>query len=259
MPMRVLLVVCLVLTAPVQSPSQNPGETLIERRVAEHLLPGAVLLVARNGQIETLRAFGHADIEEQRAMRTNTLFRLASAAKIVTTAGILALVDDGRVELDRPVATYLPEFRSSRVFTDTGSRPAAQPLRVRDLLRHTSGYGYGNDPRQGTAYEQSGIMRTAPVVSWSHDLSLADWSERLSTVPLTSDPGTRFEYGLGADVAGAVIERVSGQPLDEFLQNRIFAPLEMVDTGFVVSPARADRLASANRADDNRLVRSDDG
>ena len=156
--MRVLPVFCLALAIPVQPPSSTPAESLIERRVADRRLPGAVLLVEKNGRVETLRAFGDADAAGRRPMRTDTLFRLASAAKIVTTAGVLCLVDDGRVALDRAVDTYLPEFHSLRVFTDPGTRPPVRPLRVRDLLRHTSGYGYGNHPRQGAAYEAAGTQ-----------------------------------------------------------------------------------------------------
>ncbi|HEX5217647.1 MAG TPA: serine hydrolase domain-containing protein [Vicinamibacterales bacterium] len=235
-------------------------EALIQGHVDNHTLPGAVLLLAHDGKVAALRAFGAADVESGQPMRTDTLFRLASATKIVTTVGLLTLVDEGRVSLDDPVGKFLPEFRSLRVQDSDGSvRPATSPLTIRDLLRHTSGFGYGGNDRQRAAYQAAGLIRPGTDADWSHHFSLREWTAQLASVPLTAEPGARFEYGLGADIAGALIERVSGRPLDRFLRDRVFAPLGMADTTFVVDPSQARRLASVYRIDGRSFSRVEDG
>ena len=169
-------------------------EQLIQRHVDERALPGAVLLLAHRGKVATLRAFGLADVESLRPMRTDSLFRLASAAKIVTTVGLLTLYEDGRFALTDPVGRYLPELRALKIQAPGGhTTPATRPLTIRDLLRHTSGYGYGSDARQRVAYQEAGIMRPGPEEDWSHDLTLAEWVGRLATVPLVNEPATRFD------------------------------------------------------------------
>jgi CubicO group peptidase (beta-lactamase class C family) len=182
-------------------------------------------------------------------MRTDSLFRLASASKIVTTVGLLMLYEEGRFALGDAVDQYLPEFRSVRVRHPDGAvRPATRRLTIRDLLRHTSGYGYGTDPAQRAAYQQTGLMPAGADDDWTHAFTLQEWSERLATVPLDDEPGRRFEYGLGADIAGALIERLARQPLPEFLGQRIFVPLGMSDTGFTVDGGAVPRLTTVYRA-----------
>ena len=224
-------------------------EQFIERYVVDKRLPGAVLLLARDGQVGRLKAFGLADAASRRLMTTDSLFRMASATKIVTSVGLLTLVEEGRVGLGDAVGDHLPEFRSLSIRQADGSvKPATKRLTVRDLLRHTTGFGYGDNPQQRAAYQEAGLMPKGHDDDWTHDLTLAQWTARLATVPLTSEPGTRFEYGFGTDIAGAVVERVSGQELDTFLQARLFGPLRMTDTGFVVSAARQARLTTVYRA-----------
>jgi len=235
-------------------------EQFIQRLVDTHELPGAVLLLARDGTVVSERAFGDADIESHRPMRTDTLFRLASAAKIATTVGVLILQDEGRLSLDDPLERHLPEFRNARVMSGDGStRAASRSLTVRDLLRHTSGYGYGNDDRQRERYRDAGVMPKTSESSWAHTFTLDEWVTRIAAVPLASDPGSKFEYGLGADIAGALIERVSANSLDRFLQQRVFGPLGMKDTAFVVDASQASRLSSVYRIDKGTLSRLDHG
>jgi CubicO group peptidase (beta-lactamase class C family) len=224
-------------------------EQFITREVTDKRLPGAVLLLARRGQVATLKAFGDADAESRRRMATDSLFRMASATKIVTSAGLLTLYEEGRVGLGDAVGDYLPELRTLTVRQADGSlRPAARRLTVRDLLRHTTGFGYGDDARQRAAYQEAGLMPRGRDDDWTHGLTLAQWTARLATVPLTSEPGTRFEYGFGSDIAGALIERISGQGLDAFLEARLFGPLRMTDTGFLVDGAQQARLTTVYRA-----------
>jgi CubicO group peptidase (beta-lactamase class C family) len=217
-------------------------------------LPGAVLLVARHGKVVSLRAFGSLDIESRAAMRPDAIFRLASAAKIVTSVALLTLHEEGRFSLRDPVADYLPELARLTVADASGAAaPAKRPLRIRDLLRHTSGYGYGFDGAQQVAYRKVGIMQPGPALDWSHDLTLSEWAARLATVPLADEPGTRFDYGFGSDLAGLLIERVTGLPLDRAIEERVLEPLKMVDTGFVVPDHKIDRLASIYRIEEGKV------
>jgi len=260
-------------TAPVLSRQAGPGspaaaragtgfvpgrlarvERFIQGKVDDRQLPGAVLLLARHGRVATLRAFGAADLATGRPMAPDSLFRMASAAKIVTAVGLLTLYEEGRFALGDAVGDHLPAFRQLRVRQDDGSvRPATRRLTIRDLLRHTTGFGYGGDARQRAAYHEAGLMPVGRDDDWSHAFTLDQWTARLATVPLTSEPGTRFEYGLGSDIAGALIERVSGQRLDAFLASRVFAPLGMRDTGFIVTPERQARMTTLYEAGPRRF------
>jgi CubicO group peptidase (beta-lactamase class C family) len=196
-------------------------------------------------------------------MRPDAIFRLASATKIVTSVALLTLHDEGRVSLRDPVAPHLPELARLEVVSAAGgSVPAARPLVVRDLLRHTTGYGYGSDEARQALYRKAGIMRPGPDLDWSHEWTLSEWAARLAAVPLADEPGTRFDYGFGSDLAGLLIERLTGQPLDRAIAERVLEPLGMVDTGFVVPEQKLDRLASIYRIADgtvealDRAVRS---
>ena len=155
-------------------------EAFIEEKVDARQLPGAVLLLARHGRVAALRAFGSAGIEPHVPMRTDSLFRLASASKIVTTVGLMMLYEEGRFALGDAVGQYLPEFRSLRVRRPDGTvTPASHRLTIRDLLRHTSGYGYGSDAAQRAAYRQAGLMPAGAEDDWSHGFTLESWSARL--------------------------------------------------------------------------------
>jgi CubicO group peptidase (beta-lactamase class C family) len=207
-------------------------------------LPGAVLLVARHGKVASLRAYGSLDMESRAVMRPDAIFRLASATKIVTSVALLTLHEEGRFSLRDPVADYLPEFARLTVGTSGAAAPAKRTLRIRDLLRHTTGYGYGFDEARQAVYRSAGIMRPGPDLDWSHDLTLSEWAIRLATIPMADEPGTRFDYGFGSDLAGLLIERVTGLPLDRAIEERVLKPLKMVDTGFFVPDPKIDRLTS---------------
>jgi len=217
-------------------------ERVIQERVDRGDLPGAVVLLSRRRKVGVLRAFGFSDLESRRPMKTDDLFRLASATKILTSAALLTLYEEGRFRLRDPVGDYVPEFRTLE-----------GKLTIRDLLRHTTGYGYGFREPQLSAYRRAGIMKPGPDLDWTHDGTLSEWAVRLATVPLADEPGTRFEYGLGTDIAGLLIERIANQSLDVFLRERLFAPLRMNDTGFVVPEDKLDRLTSVYFAEQGRL------
>lgn len=234
--------------------------TFVQRHVDSGQLPGAVLLLARHGKVGVVRAFGMADLASRTPMRPDSLFRLASASKIMTTVGLLALCEAGRCALSDAVGAHLPELRQLQVRHSDGTvRPAAGRLTIRDLLRHTAGYGYGGDAAQLAAYQGAGLMPAGRDDDWSHALTSAQWAATLAKVPLDAEPGTRFEYGLGHDIAGALIERLSGQSLDVFLRDRVFVPLGMADTVFTVTPAMTSRMTTLYEASPVGFTPIDDG
>lgn len=216
----------------------------ITRFVDEAMLPGAVVLTAHNGRVEHLAAFGAQDVADGTPMATDTLFRIFSMTKPITAAAVMMLVDDGKVSLDEPVETYLPEFHANTVYGPDGPVPA-RPMTVAQLISHTSGLSYSFQPTSPVAaqYTAAGLAGGA----WFHDPrihGLSDFTARLAPIPLAFQPGERWHYSMGTDVAGALVERVSGQSFADFLQQRLFDPLGMKDTGFQVAAGQSTRLAT---------------
>jgi CubicO group peptidase (beta-lactamase class C family) len=250
-----LVASCAILTSPGFLPARLERiERILQERVDRSELPGAVVLLARDGQVALHRSFGFRDLESKALLKPDDLFRLASATKILTSAALLTLYEEGRFRLRDPVSDYLPELKELKVQASDGSiRTAERQVTVRDLLRHTAGYGYGFREPQQSAYRAAGIMTPGPNPEWTHQGTLQEWAVRLATVPLADEPGTRFEYGFGSDLAGLLIERLSNQSLDRFLHERLFAPLRMHDTGFAVPDDELDRLTSLYRAKDGAL------
>ncbi len=172
----------------------------VERLVQEHVdrgeLPGAVVLLARHGKVGLVRSFGFSDVESRRPMKPDDLFRLASATKILTSAALLTLYEEGRFRLRDPVGEYITELKDLKVQERDGSvRALERKLTIRDLLRHTTGYGYGFREPQQSAYRKAGIMKPGPDPDWTHDGTLSEWAVRLGTVPLADEPGTRSSTG----------------------------------------------------------------
>jgi CubicO group peptidase (beta-lactamase class C family) len=237
---------------------------------SDGLVPGAVVAIAKDGKLAYLRAIGFQDRARTTAMKTNSIFWIASMSKPVTSVAAMILVDDGKLELDAPVARYLPEIGDMRVaFQQTNPATGAteyglglpqrqkRPMTVRDLLRHTSGLIY---PEMDFAYPERGLAdanadfgirmmhslyRWIDATAYRRDATLANFVSALARLPLAHQPGEVHEYGLSADVLGRVIEVASGEPLDQFLQSRIFTPLHMVDTGFYVREDKLGRLVDA--------------
>jgi CubicO group peptidase (beta-lactamase class C family) len=232
---------------------------------SEGLVPGAVVAIARGGKLAYLQAIGFQDRAKTIPMKTDSIFWIASMSKPVTSVAAMILVDEGKLDLDTAVARYLPEIGSMQVAfqrTDTatgkteyGLDPPKRPMTVRDLLRHTSGLIY---PELDFAYPERGLadanadfgiraihMLYGWKAVWRRDKTLADFVSSLAGLPLAHQPGEVHEYGFSADVLGRVVEVASGQPFDQFLQSRIFAPLHMVDTGFHVPNEKLDRLVDS--------------
>ena len=212
--------------------------------VEKNTAAGYVLLVARHGKLVYSSAIGMRDREQALPMTLDTRFRIMSMTKPVTSVAVLMLCEQGLLQLDDPVSRYLPEFADARVFTRKGERgeletgPAKQPITIRHLLTHTSGLGYG------PLYDQSSdLAQTWGSLDLSGPGSLADKVRAIAALPLYSQPGEQWRYSYADDVLGRVIEVVSGQPFDRFLQTRLFEPLGMRDTSFWIPERDAGELA----------------
>ena len=203
-------------------------------------VPGAVLLIARNGKIAFFDAVGYQDRAAQTPMKKDSIFRIASMSKPITTVAAMILAEENKLDVSAPVAQYLPEFKDVKVGPE--GAPPKRAMTVQDLMRHTSGltYGlFGNSP-----VDQ--IYRKANILGPGSANSLADMVKTIASMPLLHQPGESWEYSVGVDVLGRVVEVASGMDLDTFVRERITGPLKMNDTGFWVKPAAISRLAKSD-------------
>ncbi|MEO5867734.1 MAG: serine hydrolase domain-containing protein [Sphingomonas sp.] len=223
-------------------------DLLKERYVDSGKLPNAQLLIARDGEIVHFSSTGLARAGDSegggKPIDETSLFRIASMTKPITSIAFMMLVEQGLVAVDTPVHHVLPEFKGIGVYDGGGgavpfvTKPTADPMRMIDLLRHTSGltYGFQNRSNIDAAY------RETKVENWHDNLTLDEFVAAIAKLPLEFSPGSAWNYSISTDVLGAVVERVSGQKLPEFFRKRIFAPLKMDDTFFVVPADKIDRL-----------------
>ena len=221
---------------------------VIQREIDKGQYPGAVMLVARRGKVVYFESVGLRDALIGAPMANDALFRLYSMTKPFTSVAIMMLMEEGKLRLTDPVSKFIPAFANLQVSvatTDpyTGAAkyvnvPPDREMNIQDLLRHTSGIVYG----QYTSHPKVKELYAKEGVDWK-DLTAAEQIERLARVPLAHQPGTTFEYSLSTDVLGRVVEAISGMALGEFLQARLFTPLGMTDTTFLVPQDKRDRLA----------------
>jgi CubicO group peptidase (beta-lactamase class C family) len=210
---------------------------------------GITTLVMKDGEVVHQKQFGFADIENQVPIDENTIFRIFSMSKPVTAAALMILYDEGKFKLDDKVAQYIPEFEGAMVYTPNEEggfilEPQMDELSIRHLLTHTSGIPYGWDPN---SYVDS-LYNAHGVGGWD-STTIGEKMRMLATLPLKSQPGTKWEYGLSIDVAGYLVEVLSGKPLDEFMKTRIFDPLGMDDTGFYVPEEKIERFSGVYNRD----------
>ncbi|HZR31226.1 MAG TPA: serine hydrolase domain-containing protein [Terriglobales bacterium] len=220
--------------------------TAVQRSIHEKRIAGAVTLVARRGHVVWFKPQGMADRETGKAMRPDTMFRICSMTKPITSAAVMMLYEEGRFLLDDPVSKYLPEFKNPKVLVkpasgESYSIPASKEITIRDLLRHTSGLTYHWNPDLGPMYKSANVAHGL----LPYDGTIEDSVKHLAAIPLLFSPGDRWEYSLGVDVLGRLVEVVSGKPLDEFLRTRIFEPLGMKDTYFYPPDNKRERMATA--------------
>lgn len=217
----------------------------LQRYVDDGELAGAVALVARHGHIAYFESVGLADVERKAAMRRDTIFRIASQTKAIVSVGIMVLQEEGRLLTTDLVSKYIPAFSSTSVAVarEGGGYdvvPANRPISIRDLLTHTAGIGYG----YGVAADR---WQQAGIQGWyfaDRNEPIGATIERIAELPFDAQPGTEWVYGYSTDILGVVIEKASGMSLAEFLRQRIFEPLGMVDTHFYLPPDKRDRLAA---------------
>jgi CubicO group peptidase (beta-lactamase class C family) len=249
----------------------NKITTTLQAEVKEKRLPGAVVMVARKGKLVYSQAVGELNNAAGGAMKTDSIFRIYSMTKPLASTAVMMLVEDGKIQLTDPVSKFLPSFKSPMV-----SVPTLDPVfhgvsfrlvaanrepTIQDLLRHTSGIAYGELTRNALvreAYTKAGVYK--PSLDFdARELPGAQMADQLGKAPLTQQPGTTWEYSLSVDVQGRVVEAVTGKRLGEFLQERVFGPLKMVDSGFHVPANKAARIAEPFPKDpltgaDNKLI-----
>ena len=238
----------------VQSPEEvgflSPRLKRLSDRINEGIknneLPGAVVLIARNGKIVMFDSFGFRDREAKTPMTNDTIFRIASMSKPITTVAAMMLMEEGKLTLADPVSKYIPAFADTKVSVEKknadgtvelGLEPQYRPMTIQDLMRHTSGLTYGAVGSNKVKQSYMDMKVAAP------DQTNAEMVAKLSKLALLYQPGTTWEYSHSTDVLGRVIEVASGMPLDKFVEERITKPLKMGDTGFEASADKKDRGA----------------
>lgn len=240
-----------------QSPAFAPERLsaitgVIEADINAKRIPGAAMLIARNGDIVFENALGVRDPASGDPLGIDSIFRIYSMTKPIVSVGLMMLVEEGKLLISDPVSKYLPEMSGLKVGIETiGANgkptlslvPAAREMTVQDLLRHTSGLTYGifGESLVKTEYHKAGVEKGG--------ITNAEFLKRLATVPLAYQPGTTWEYSRSTDVLGVLIERITGLSLDVYIADRILTPLKMCDTGFWVPPDQQHRIAEAFATD----------
>lgn len=242
----------------------NRIDEMINSAIENKEIPGAVVLVARNGKIAYHKAFGYSDVKNRKKMNKDDIFRIASQTKAITATAVMMLWEEGKFELDDPISKYIPEFANAQIldtFNEADSSfttlPAKKQITIRQLLTHTSGLGYGcidGDLRFSKMYQKAGIVDlfTDEVVI------LSDNVKRLAAMPLHFEPGEKYYYAEGLDVMGYFVELMSGMPLDQFFKNKIFKPLGMNDTWFYLPRTKANRLVPVQTVVDGKWTTLED-
>lgn len=233
----------------------------MQKYLDEGNLPGATTLVARNGQVVFCESLGFGDIELKKPLNIDSILRFYSMTKPITSVAVMMLYEQGLFQLDDPLGEFIPEFKNMQVYVsgfgkDMKTEPAQTLITIQHLLTHTSGltYGFGNTGAIPELYIQNRTDFDA------HDGILEEVTVRLAKLPLEFNPGSRWNYGVSTDVLGRLVEIWSGLPLDRYLQQQIFEPLNMPDTGFVVPQNKVDRFASLYElTDESSMVLSDSG
>ncbi|GAA5222446.1 serine hydrolase domain-containing protein [Membranihabitans marinus] len=235
-------------------------ENMIQQSIEENQIPGAVVLVARKGKIVWHKGYGYSDVAKKKKLKRDDLFRIASQTKAVTSTAVMMLWEEGKFQLDDPIHKWIPEFKNARIldtFSEKDSsyttRSAENAITIRHLLTHTSGIGYGvidNDDRMKKIYQKAGIVDAFTT----DDYKIGENIKKLAKLPLHHNPGDAYVYSEGMDVLGYFIEIVSGMPLDQFFEQRIFQPLGMVDTRFYYPNSAAQRLVAIQTKKDDTWV-----
>ena len=240
----------------------NRLDDLIQSYIDKGAFPGVAAIVVRNGRIVYHKAFGKADLETPKPLAKDAIYRIASMTKAITSLAAMMLHEEGKILLDDPISKYIPEFAKPVVldkFNEKDSTyttvPAKREITVRHLLTHMSGINYNviaNDDRMRGIYTKAGIIDAFTT----ENIKIGDVVKKLAKLPLNHQPGEKWTYGLSSDVLGYLVEVVSGSPLDQFFQTRIFEPLGMKDTYFYLPDSKKDRLVPLYSVDkEKKLVK----
>ena len=255
--LKILAIVGVLHTQPLAADSPLPGaapeevgisaqrlarvEQVLNRYVEQGRMTGVVTLISRRGRIVHHSALGTMGTADQRPMQTDGLFRIMSMTKAVTAVAALILYEEGHFQLYDPVSRFLPAFSNLQIFDGEQLIPAKNTMTLHQLFTHTAGLSYGFPPGHDV-YK----FIDKPDANVTNAI---DYANEIAKLPLVAEPGTRWQYSYATDVLGAVVEVVSGQSLAEFMQRRIFEPLQMKDTGYSVAAANLHRLTTAQRWD----------
>jgi CubicO group peptidase (beta-lactamase class C family) len=227
--------------------------------IAKGTIPGAALLIVRNGRIAFYESFGCLDAATKTLMPKNAIFRIYSMSKPITSVAAMILVEQGKLFLNDPVQKYIPAFADMKVATQRPGAasvdlvPAARPITVQDLMRHTSGLTYGNMPGTPVAkmYQEANLSGSHLIAGRSTwEVTNADFAEAIAKLPLAVQPGSSWNYSHSTDVLGRVVEVASGKSLYQFEKENILDPLGMSDTGFSVPPSKQNLIAEPLPTDD---------
>ena len=219
-------------------------DDVLDRLVEQKRLAGGTVVIARRGKIVHFKSYGMADIESKRAMKNDAIMRFYSMSKAITSAAVMILKDEGKLDVNDAVSKHIPELQDVKVATSDGLVAPQREVTIADLLRHTAGYTYGGSSQPAA---DAAFKKVDPL---DHERTVRQMGERLADVPLAFQPGEDWIYGISIDVLGRVIDVASGQPLDKFLKQRLFKPLGMKDTGFFVPKKKHDRFAQVYNSDE---------
>ena len=231
--------------------------TTLDGYVKDGRLAGGVALVMRRGKVAFLHTFGSRDREANSPMKADSIFRIASQSKALTSVGIMMLQEEGKLLISDPVSKFIPEFANSTVAVpkDGGGYDvvkAKRQITIRDLLTHTSGISYGTGP----AKDKWDAAKISGFYFSDRDEPIGETIKRMAALPMDAHPGEKYIYGYSIDILGVVIERASGMAFDQFLQQRILDPLAMKDTSFYLPMNKLDRLAVVYSAKDGKAERA---
>lgn len=267
MPEHIRFVAILTLVLPAGTWGQDISPQALEaakaelqRQVESGRVAGGAHLVVRYGQVLHFEIAGVSDIEDKTPFEADTILRIYSMTKPITSVAAMTLYEQGKFALDGPVSRFIPAFEKTTVLVTQGDSqklvPAKRQITIRDVLRHTTGFSYGGS-KVGRYYGRDGMHYRGPHAMMPAEITIEEAAEALARIPALHHPGERFTYGFNADLLGRLIELWSGKPLDEYMLRTIFAPLEMSDTSFAVPPERRSRFASCHTWQDGRLVIAD--
>lgn len=227
-------------------------DSLLQGHVNKGEIHGCIAYLFQKGEVVIYKPYGFMDIENKRLMEKDAIFRLASLTKILTATAALKLYEEGKFLLDDPVKKYLPEFAELRVISPECKNedslitlPLERDVTIRDLFRHTAGFGYGGDDIVGRLYAQK--------IIYTDDLTIQQFVNYITSVPLKFQPGRKWEYSYATSILGYLVEVISGKTLDVYMDEVIFNPLGMESSGFYVTPDKLNKLCNHYEYTENKL------